>query len=106
MDKHFKFGLKTMCAWTLFLALIYGSFAIITKASLSGLLDTETGGFISLAFFIAWALIWFAIGQHYSKDYTKKKEAWKQMYPAVNDEEVDKAFRADYFSRLAKVFSF
>lgn len=106
MNKHIKFGLKTMFAWILFLALIYCSFAMITKASLSGLLDTETGGFISLAFFIAWALMWFAIGKHYSKDYAQKKEAWKQMYPAVNDGDLDKAFRAKYFSQLKKVLSF
>lgn len=106
MNKHIKFGLKTMFAWILFLALIYGSFAMITKASLSGLLDTETGGFISLAFFIAWALMWFAIGKHYSKVYEQKKEAYKQMYPSVNDIDLEKAFRADFFSSLTKAFSF
>ena len=79
MDKYTKIGLITMGAWILFLVLLYGTFAIVTNASLSGLLDEETGGFISLAFFIAWALIWFAISKHYSKVYEQKKEARKQL---------------------------
>ena len=105
MDRHSKFGLKTMCVWIIFLTVLYGSYAVVTNSPLSGLLDKETGGFISLAFFVAWALVWFAIGRYFSRDYAQKKETWKQDYPAIGEAEIDKAFRAEYFSRLAKMLS-
>ena len=105
MDRHSKFGLKTMCVWIIFLTVLYGSYAVVTNSSLSGLLDKETEGFISLAFFVAWALVWFAIGRHFSHDYAMKKAAWKRDYPAIDEAEIDKAFRAEYFSRLAKMLS-
>jgi len=105
MDRHSKFGLKTMCVWIIFLTVVYGSYAVVTNSPLSGLLDKETGGFISLAFFLAWALVWFAIGRHFSRDYAMKKAAWKRDYPAIGEAEIDKAFRIYYFSRMAKMLS-
>ena len=94
-----------MCVWIIFLTVLYGSYAVVTNSPLSGLLDKETGGFISLAFFVAWALVWFAIGRYFSRDYAQKKETWKRDYPAIGEAEIDKAFRAEYFSRLAKMLS-
>ena len=35
MNKYTKIGLITMGAWILFLVLLYGTFAIVTNASLS-----------------------------------------------------------------------
>ena len=105
MDRHSRFGLKTMCVWILFLTVLYGSYAVVTNSPLSGLLDKETGGFISLAFFVAWALVWFAIGRHFSRDYAMRKAVWKRDNPAIDDAEIDKAFRAEYFSHLAKMLS-
>jgi hypothetical protein len=54
---------------------------------------------------VAWALVWFAIGRYFSRDYAQKKETWKRDYPAIDEAEIDKAFRAEYFSRLAKMLS-
>ena len=39
MDRHSKFGLKTMCVWIIFLTVLYGSYAVVTNSPLSGLLD-------------------------------------------------------------------
>ena len=105
MDRHSKFGLKTMCVWIIFLTVLYGSYAVVTNSPLSGLLDKETGGFISLAFFVVWALIWFAIGRHYSRDYEQKKEACRNQYASVSDELLNKAIRDEYFSKIAKMLS-
>ena len=105
MDRHSKFGLKTMCLWILFLTVLYGSYTVVTNSPLSGLLDKETGGFISLVFFMAWALVWFAIGWHFSRDYAMKKTVWKRAYPDINEAEIDKIFRGYYFSRMTKMLS-
>ena len=105
MDRHSKIGLKTMCVWILFLTVLYGSYAVVTNSPLGGLLDKETGGFITLAFFVVWALVWFAIGRHFSRDFTKKKEAWKQTYPNMDEMVIEKTFRTYYLSCLAKMLS-
>ena len=58
MDKHTKNGLISMMCWILFLIVLYGTYSYVQDAPLKGLLDKETGGLISLAFFVVWALIW------------------------------------------------
>ena len=105
MDKHTKNGLVSMMCWILFLIVLYGTYSYVQDAPLKGLLDKETGGLISLAFFVVWALIWFAIGRHYSRDYEQKKEACRNQYPSVSDELLNKAFRDEYFSKIAKMLS-
>ena len=106
MDKHTKNGLISMMCWILFLVVLFGTYSYVQDAPLNGLLDKETGGFISLAFFVGWALIWFAIGRHYSCDYEQKKEVYRKQYPSVNDELLNKAFRDEYFSKIAKMLSY
>ena len=69
MDRHIKNGMISMGVWILFLVVLFGSFMTFTDSPFSDLLDEETGGLISGALFLAWALIWFAIGKHYSRDY-------------------------------------
>ena len=73
MDRHIKNGMISMGVWILFLVVLFGSFMTFTDSPFCDLLDEETGGFISAAFFLAWSLIWFAIGKHYSRDYELKK---------------------------------
>ena len=105
MDKHVKNGLISMVCWILFLVVTLGTYSYVQDAPLKGLLDKETGGFISLAFFVLWALIWFAIGQHYSRDYEQKKEAYRKQYPSVSESQLAKAFRDEYSSGIAKMLS-
>ena len=105
MDKHVKNGLISMMCWILFLVVTFGTYSYVQDAPLKGLLDKETGGFISLAFFVLWALIWFAIGQHYSRDYEQKKEAYRKQYPSVSESQLAKAFRDEYSSGIAKMLS-
>ena len=62
-----------MSLWILFVIVVWGSYLYITKRPFSYFIDEETGGFISATFFSSWALIWFGIGQHYSKDYDIKR---------------------------------
>lgn len=104
MDKHTKNGLISMMCWILFLIVLYGTYSYVQDAPLKGLLDKETGGLISLAFFVVWALIWFAIGRHYSRDYEQKKEACRNQYPSVSDELLNKAFRDSIFLRLPRCY--
>lgn len=76
MDRHIKNGMVSMGVWIIFLVVLFGSYLTITDTPFSCLLDEETGGFISATFFIAWALIWFGIGRHYSLDYELKEQAF------------------------------
>lgn len=76
-----------------------------TDSSFSDLLDEETGGFISGAFFIAWALIWFAIGKHYSRDYELKEQAFIKKYEAIDGNIVRSMFKKAYFSDIARMLS-
>lgn len=94
-----------MICWMLFLVVSYGFYSYVQRAPLSGLLDKETGGLISLTFFIGWSLVWFCIGRHYSYDYTAKKDAFYTRYPSLNDKVVAKAFLYEYTSKIAKMLS-
>ena len=87
MNRHIKNGMLSMGVWILFLVVLFGSYMTFTDSPFSDLLDEETGGFISGAFFLAWALIWFAIGKHYSRDYELKKQAFIEKYKGFRSEE-------------------
>lgn len=94
-----------MGVWILFLVVLFGSYMIFTDSPFSDLLDEETGGFISGAFFLAWALIWFAIGKHYSRDYELKKQAFIKKYEAIDGNIVRSMFKKAYFSDIAHMLS-
>ena len=94
-----------MGVWILFLVVLFGSYMIFTDSPFSDLLDEETGGFISGAFFLAWALIWFAIGKHYSRDYELKKQAFIKKYEAIDGNIVRSMFKKAYFSDIALMLS-
>ena len=105
MDRHIKNGMLSMGVWILFLVVLFGSYMIFTDSPFSDLLDEETGGFISGAFFLAWALIWFAIGKHYSRDYEFKKQAFIKKYEAIDGNIVRSMFNKAYFSDIARMLS-
>lgn len=105
MDRHIKNGMLSMGVWILFLVVLFGSYMIFTDSPFSDLLDEETGGFISGAFFLAWALIWFAIGKHYSRDYELKKQAFIKKYEAIDGNIVRSMFKKAYFSDIAHMLS-
>lgn len=105
MDRHIKNGMLSMGVWILFLVVLFGSFMIFTDSPFSDLLDEETGGFISAAFFLAWALIWFAIGKHYSRDYELKEQAFIKKYEAIDGNIVRSMFKKAYFSDIARMLS-
>ena len=105
MDRHIKNGMLSMGVWILFLVVLFGSYMIFTDSPFSDLLDEETGGFISGAFFLAWALIWFAIGKHYSRDYEFKKQAFIKKYEAIDGNIVRSMFKKAYFSDIAHMLS-
>ena len=105
MDKHQKNGLIFMMCLILFLVVTFGTYSYVQDALLKGLLDKETGGFISLAFFVVWALIWFVIGRHYSRYYEQKKEAYRKQYPSVSESQLAKTFRDEYSFGIAKILS-
>ena len=73
MNKHIKNGIISMMAWIMFLTILFGSYLYLTNSPFSYFVDEETGGFISGAFFLGWALVWFGTGRHYSIDYEAKK---------------------------------
>ena len=105
MDRHIKYGMLSMGVWILFLVVLFGSFMTFTDSPFSNLLDEETGGFISGAFFIAWALIWFAIGKHYSRDYELKEQVFIKKYEAIDGNIVRSMFKKAYFSDIARMLS-
>ena len=94
-----------MIAWILFLAILFGSYLYLTNSPFSYFVDEETGGFISSAFFLGWALIWFGIGRHYSIDYETKKQVFIESHEGMDRYIIDKAFRKAYFSSGAKVLA-
>lgn len=94
-----------MIAWMLFLVILFGSYLYLTNSPFSCFVDEETGGFISSAFFLGWALIWFGIGRHYSIDYETKKQIFIESHEGIDRYTIDKAFRKAYFSSGAKVLA-
>lgn len=105
MDRHIKNGMLSMGVWILFLVVLFGSYMAFTDSPFSDLLDEETGGFISGAFFLAWALVWFAIGKHYSRDYELKEQAFIKKYEAIDGNIVRSMFKKVYFSDIARMLS-
>ena len=105
MDKHIKNGIISMCLWIIFLVVLFGSYLYLTDAPLSYFIDKETGGFISASFFLAWALIWFGIGRHYSIDYESKKRVFMQKFQDIDENIVVHVFRKAYFSNIARMLS-
>ena len=105
MNKHIKNGIISMIAWMLFLVILFGSYLYLTNSPFSYFVDEETGGFISSAFFLGWALIWFGIGRHYSIDYEAKKQVFIESHEGIDRYIIDKAFRKAYFSSGAKVLA-
>ena len=105
MNKHIKNGIISMIAWMLFLVILFGSYLYLTNSPFSYFVDEETGGFISSAFFLGWALIWFGIGRHYSIDYETKKQVFIESHEGMDRYIIDKAFRQAYFSSGAKVLA-
>ena len=89
----------------LFLVILFGSYLYLTNSPFSYFVDEETGGFISSAFFLGWALIWFGIGRHYSIDYETKKQVFIESHEGIDRYIIDKAFRKAYFSSGAKVLA-
>ena len=73
-----------MIAWMLFLVILFGSYLYLTNSPFSYFVDEETGGFISSAFFLGWALIWFGIGRHYSIDYETKKQVFIESHEGMD----------------------
>lgn len=105
MDRHIKNGMVSMGVWIIFLVVLFGSYLTITDTPFSCLLDEETGGFISAAFFIAWALIWFGIGRHYSLDYELKEQAFIKKYEGIDETIRLTMFKKAYFSNIAHMLS-
>ena len=105
MDRHIKNGMLSMGVWILFLVVLFGSYMTFTDSPFSDLLDEETGGFISGAFFLDWALIWFDIGKQYSRDYELKKQAFIKKYEAIDGNIVRSMFKKAYFSDIARMLS-
>lgn len=105
MNKHVKRGLLSMSIWILFLTLLFGSYLLITKQPFTYFIDEETGGFISGAFFVAWALIWFAIGRHFSMDYDNKKAVFMKKYKDFDEVITSKTFEKAYFADIARILA-
>ncbi|MBF1519821.1 MAG: hypothetical protein HXN87_07485, partial [Prevotella pallens] len=53
----------------------------------------------------SWALIWFGIGQHYSKDYDIKRNIFEQKNQGIDTKYLNLMFRKTYFANFAKTLS-
>lgn len=105
MNRHNKIGIISMGIWMVFLAVLFGSYLLMTKQPITCFIDKETGGFISGVFFVAWALIWFGIGRHYSFDYEAKKKSFVKSYDGLDKNLLCKTFRKAYFANIARILS-
>lgn len=105
MDRHVKTGILFMSMWVLFIVLLFGIYMYITDTPFSYFLDEETGGFISAGFFLAWALIWYGIGRHFSRDYEIKKNIFINNCQGVDGRIASEAFRKSYFSKTSRMLS-
>lgn len=105
MDRDNKIGLVFAIVWMLFVVVLFASYLYIKDYPVDYFIDEETSGFISLGFFCLWAAIWFFIGRHLSKDFAAKKFVYKQQYPLLTEEVINKAFKEWYFSKLARTLS-
>ena len=105
MNKHFKRGIISTSIWNLFVILLLGAYLYITKRPFSYFIDEETVGYLSATLFLSWALIWFGIGQHYSKDYDIKRNIFKQKHQDIDIEGLNVMFRKTYFANIAKMLS-
>lgn len=106
MRDNRKYGLLVMSAWLIFaVSLISGYAAYHDVPVLEYFLDEETGGFISACFFTAWALIWYFIGSHARKGYVARLKVYRDKYPSVDENELNRLFRVSYFARAAKTLT-
>ena len=105
MNIHTRTGIISMSIWILFIITLFSSYLYINNLPFSYFLDEETGGIISSAFFISWALIWFAIGRHYSYEYYTKKQLFIKEHKSLNKDILEKAFRKIFFSKIARMLS-
>ena len=86
-DKSYRFyGILAMGVWILFLVVLLGIDFISNDFHLRVIVDDGIDFFVSILFFIAWLAIWYGIGSHYRKVYLVRKEAFKKMYPDVDEE--------------------
>ena len=84
------YGILTMGAWLVFLVVLFGLYLIAEGYPVTYFVDEETGGLISLAFFVAWAAIWYGIGAHYRRVYLVRKDIMRKMYPEMNEKALPK----------------
>ena len=80
------YGILAMCGWMLFLVVLLGIDFISNDFHLRFVVDDGIDLFIFILFFIAWMAIWYGIGSHYRKVYLVRKDAFKKMYPDVDED--------------------
>lgn len=106
MKAYNKYGLGVMAIWILFVIIIVSSYAAYNNCSfLEYFIDEETSGIISTIFFVAWALIWFAIGSHGRKEYEAMLMSYSVNYPDIRQEDIRNIVKTHYFAKLAKLLT-
>ena len=94
------YGILAMVAWIVFLAALFGSYLLANGYSIDYFLDEETGGWLALLFFAAWAAIWYAIGSHYRKVCLAQKEAMKKALPQLDDKTISRCVTKNILTTL------
>lgn len=94
------YGILAMVAWIAFLAALFGSYLLANGYPADYFLDEETGGWLSLLFFAAWAAIWYAIGSHYRKVFLAQKEAMKKALPQLDDKAISRCVMKNILTTL------
>lgn len=105
MKSHIKYGFITTCCWNILLLFALIIRAYVKEVPISYFFDDGTGGIVMSIFLIAWTFVWFGIGSHARKDFLIKKQAYRNMFPNIDDNVFHKAFTTHYFSKHAKMLS-
>lgn len=102
MKTHVKCGLLTALGWNVLLLIAFLIRARLKEVSVSYFFDDGTGGWGITALLIVWSLIWYTIGAHIRKEFLSQKEQYRTLFPLLEKETFNLAFKRYYFSRYAK----
>lgn len=106
MNDNHKYGLTAMVIWLIFsTSIILGYAEYHNMSFFEYFLDEETGGFISVTMFAAWAAIWYALGFNARKKYVKSINAYIKEYPSIEEETLRKMFKHEYLAKNSKILS-
>lgn len=94
-----------MIGWNVFVVLLAVVSATVNNRSYASFFDDGAHGIVISLFLVAWSLIAFGIGRHFRKDFLLKREFYREQAPELDEAIFDKAFKAHYTAKNAKMLA-